>query len=42
MESNQEDKGGAQALLEPNQEVKHNESVSDWVEQGRENEEESD
>jgi hypothetical protein len=32
VESYQEDKGGAQVVLELDQEVKHDESVSDWVE----------
>jgi hypothetical protein len=32
VESNQEDQGGAQVVLEPNQEVQYDESDSDWVE----------
>jgi hypothetical protein len=32
VESYQEDKGGAQVVLEPDQEVQYDESVTDWVE----------
>jgi hypothetical protein len=32
VESYQEDQGGAQVVLELDQEVQHDESVSDWVE----------
>jgi hypothetical protein len=32
VESNQEDKGGTQVVLEPDQEVQYDESVTDWIE----------